>query len=59
MNLSLCITTYMRYDLTIKSCAQVLNDPASMILLYLMTPLLTVHTNAWWNTLNRGRMCGY
>lgn len=27
MNVSLCITTYNRFDLTIKSCAQVLNDP--------------------------------
>lgn len=27
MNISLAITTYNRFDLTIKSCAQVLNDP--------------------------------
>lgn len=27
MKISLCITTYNRFDLTIKSCAQVLNDP--------------------------------
>lgn len=27
MNISLAITTFNRYDLTIKSCAQVINDP--------------------------------
>lgn len=27
MNISLAITTYNRFDLTVKSCAQVLNDP--------------------------------